>query len=586
MLYRFFLLVCFALLAGRAGAQENNPALAALFRDYMEENYRLNPVTATFVGDPRYNDQLPATFTDSYNEQLKNLYNRFLARLRQVPRNRLNENDRISYDIFRRDLELALEGLTLKTNRIPLNQFTGLHQTLALFGSGAGAQPFRTVKDYEDWLKRAGQFPAWCDSAIVYFRKGMTENYVLPHALIVKLVPQLKALQAADPAASVFYGPVKNFPAGFSAADRQRLTEAFQRLITQTINPAYGKLEGFISNEYLPRGRTTAGLSGVPNGGRLYDFAIRSYTTTSKKPEEIYNTGLAEVQRIRGEMEKIRQQVGFGGTLDSFFFYTKNDPQFLPYKTAEEVLTAYRGILRKIEPHLAGLFTRQPKTPFEVRQTEAFRAASAAAQYFSGLPDGSRPGIFYVPIVDATKYTTAKENLFIHEAIPGHHFQIMIQKENKDLPAFRQNGGNSAFAEGWGLYAESLGPLLGCYTDPYQRFYALGDEIHRAIRLVVDVGMHARGWTREQAIAYMRANEPITEQSAVAEIERYMALPGQALSYKIGELKIRELRSKYERQLGGRFSLAAFHDELLKDGNMPLSVLERKMDAWAARQKK
>lgn len=277
-------------------------------------------------------------------------------------------------------------------------------------------------------------------------------------------------------------------------------------------------------------------------------------------------------------MEKVKNEVKFTGTLDSFFIYTKTAPQFLPYKTAEEVLTAYRAVQQKIELYLNSLFTLRPKTAFEIRQTEAFRAASAAAQYFSGLTDGSRPGIFYVPIVDATKYTTAKENLFIHEAIPGHHFQIMIQKENTKLPAFRQNGGNSAYAEGWGLYCESLGKLLGCYTDPYQYFYALGDEMHRAIRLVVDAGMQPKGWTREQAIDYMRKNEPITEQSATAEIERYMAIAGQALSYKVGELKIKELRDKYSRQLGKKFTLSAFHDELLKYGAMPLAVLESKMD--------
>lgn len=563
----------------------DNPALANLFKQYTEETYRLNPVQATFNGDPRYNNQLPVTFTDSYNEKMRAHYANYLTLLNAFDRKALSANDGISYDIFRRDLEMALEGLTLKTNRIPLTQFGGLHQTLAQLGSGSGAQPFKTVKDYDDWLVRARGFAAYTDSAIVYFRKGIAENYVLPTTLITKLVPQLKALQAAEATQSVFYGPVKSFPSSFSEADKARLTEAYKQLIVKVINPSYKKLEQFINQEYLPKGRSTSGLTSLPNGEKLYDYAIRAYTTTAKKPDEIFNTGMAEVKRIRGEMEKVKAQVGFNGTLDSFFYYTKNDPTFLPYKTADEVLAAYRAIQQKITPHLPALFPHQPKTPFEVRQTEAFRAASAAAQYYAGLPDGSRPGIFYVPVVDPAKYTVAKENLFIHEAIPGHHFQIMIQKENATLPAFRQNGGNSAFAEGWGLYAESLGKLLGCYTDPYQYFYALGDEMHRAIRLVVDVGLHAKGWTREQAIAYMRANEPITEQAATAEIERYMAMPGQALSYKIGELKIKELRNKYQKQLGGRFSLAAFHDELLKDGAMPLAVLESKMDAWAARQK-
>jgi uncharacterized protein (DUF885 family) len=585
MKFCYFLLAILCWFTSYSQAKTGNAQLAGLFKEYTEEVYRLNPLTATMNGDYRYNDRLPVTFTDSYNDSTARVFKRFLSRLKQFNRASLDANDRISYDIFQRDLETALEGMTLKTNRIPFSQFTGLHQTLALLGSGSGQQPFKTVKDYEDWLSRAGQFAAWSDSAIVYFRNGMAEKMVLPKALVIKLVPQLRSLQVADPAASVFYGPVKNFPAGFSEGDKARLADAYKKLITETINPAYNKLEQFISTEYLPASRTSSGLTGMPNGKKLYDYAIRAYTTTNMKPEVIYNIGLAEVKRIRSEMEKVKRQVGFKGTLDSFFFYTKNDPKFLPYKTPEEVLEAYRAIQQKIEPFLPALFGHQPKTPFEVRQTEAFRAASAAAQYFAGLPDGSRPGIFYVPIVDATKYTTAKENLFIHEAIPGHHFQIMIQRENTALPAFRQNGGNSAFAEGWGLYAESLGKLLGCYTDPYQLFYALGDEMHRAIRLVVDAGMHAKGWTREQAIAYMRANEPITEQSATAEIERYMAIPGQALSYKIGELKIKELRAKYQKQLGTRFSLAAFHDELLKDGMMPLVVLENKLDAWAASQK-
>jgi uncharacterized protein (DUF885 family) len=440
------------------------------------------------------------------------------------------------------------------------------------------------LKDYDDWLKRGQQFSVWCDSAIIYFKKGIKENIVLPKRLVVKMIPQLEALQTEDVTKSVFYGPVNKFPASFSDADKIRLTEAYKKLITDYINPSYKKLAIFIKDEYLPKGRATSGIGALPGGNKLYDYAIRSFTTTNKTPDELFNTGLAEVKRIRAEMEKVRKQVGFTGTLDSFFVYTKTDPKFLPYKTPEEVLDAYRAIQSKIEPHLNSLFTLRPKTAFEIRQTEAFRAASAAAQYFSGLPDGSRPGIFYVPIVDATKYTTAKENLFIHEAIPGHHFQIMIQKENTALPKFRQEGGNSAYAEGWGLYCESLGKLLGCYTDPYQYFYALGDEMHRAIRLVVDAGMHAKGWTREQALDYMRKNEPITEQAATAEIERYMAIPGQALSYKVGELKIKELRDKYSKQLGKKFKLSAFHDELLKDGNMPLSVLESKMDTWAAKQ--
>lgn len=559
----------------------DNKNLSDLFKAYTEEGLQLFPVRATMIGDTRYNDQLPVTFTDSYQEKLKVYYNNYLSKLKKFDRKTLNANDQISFDIFKYNLEMALEGLTLKLNRIPSNQFNSFELSMGQLGSGTGAQPFKTVKDYENWINRAKLYAVWTDSTIVYFRKGMSEGTVLPKALVVKMIPQLKALQKEDVTTSVFYGPINLFPKTFSEDDKKRLTEEYKNLISSYINPSYKKLENFIRDEYLPVARTSSGIVALPNGVKMYDYAIRSYTTTHKTPDELFNTGLSEVKRIRTEMEKVKEQVKYTGTLESFFKYTKTDPQFLPYKNAEEVLVAYRAIQQKIDPYLNAIFTVRPRTAFEIRQTEAFRAASAAAQYNAGLTDGSRPGIFYVPIVDATKYTTAKENLFIHEAIPGHHFQIMLQRENTALPEFRQNGGNSAYSEGWGLYCESLGKLLGCYTDPYQYFYALGDEIHRAIRLVVDAGMHAKGWTREQAIDYMMKNEAITEQAATAEIERYMAVPGQALSYKVGELKIQELRKKYQQQLGKKFTLAAFHEAILKDGALPLSILERKMNSWA-----
>ena len=561
----------------------DNKPLANLFNDFTEEGYQLFPLRATGNGDLRYNDLLPVTFTDSYNEKVKDYYKKYLTRLQKIDRKALNPNDRISYDIFLYTMKIGLEGLTLKLNRMPSNQISSFELSMGQLGSGTSAQPFKTVKDYDNWISRAKKYVAWSDSNIVYFKKGIAEGIVLPKSLVVKMIPQLRALQKDDPKASVFYGPINLFPASFSEADKIRLTEEYKNLITAYINPSYKKLEIFLRDEYLPKARVTSGTGALPNGDKIYDYSIRLYTTTRKSSEEIFNTGIAEVKRIRAEMEKIKTQVQYTGTLESFFNYTVTDPQFLPYKNAEEVLVDYRAILQKIEPHLPSLFTLRPKTSFEVRQTEAFRAASSSAQYNAGLADGSRPGIFYVPIVDATKYTTAKENLFIHEAIPGHHFQIMLQRENKSLPEFRQNGGNSAYIEGWGLYCESLGKLLGCYTDPYQYFYSLGAEIHRAIRLVVDVGMHAKGWTREQAIDYMKQNEAISEQAATAEIERYMATSGQALSYKIGELKIKELRNKYMKQLGKQFKLTAFHDALLKDGAMPLSVLETKMDSWAER---
>ena len=579
-----FLAAC-CLLQLNLSAQKNNDnkALADLFNAYTEDSYKLNPLTATANGDYRYNDQLPISFTDSYRKKYEAFYKDYLGRLKKFNRATLNENDKISYDIFLRNMEMLLEGLQFPQNRIPFYQ-SGLHVSLPQFGSGSGAQPFKTVKDYDDWAKRAEQFAAWVDSAIVYFKKGLNENVVLPKALVIKMIPQLKALQATDVTKSAFYGPIKVMPATFPEADKARLTAAYTKLITEQLNPSYKKLEQFISTEYLPKAKSTSGLAGT-GADKLYGYLIRNFTTTNLTADQVFNIGTAEVKRIRGLMEEVKTSVGFNGTLDSFFKYTTFDPKFLPYKTQEDVLQDARSIQKKVEPHLPKLFNLVPKTPFEIRAVEPYRAATAAPQYNAGLPDGSRPGIYYIPIVDATKVRRTEEAVFLHEALPGHHFQIMLQKENKSLPTFRQNGGFAAYSEGWGLYCESLGKQLGCYTDPYQYFWALGFEMHRAIRLVVDVGLHSKGWTREQAIEYMRNNEPITEQFLVSEIERYMGNPGQALSYKIGELKIHELRRKYEKQLGAKFKLAAFHDELLRDGAMPLNVLEAKMDRWAAKQK-
>jgi uncharacterized protein (DUF885 family) len=375
-------------------------------------------------------------------------------------------------------------------------------------------------------------------------------------------------------------------PSSFSDADKKRLTSSFAEVIDRDIIPAYKKLAVFLQTEYLPKARTTTGINALKGGNELYTYLVKYWTTTQKTPDEIYNTGLLEVKRIREEMELIKNQVGFKGGLDSFFGFMKTDQRFMPYKTAEDVLMAFRKIQATIDPNLKKMFTLLPKTKFEIRQTEAFRAASASAEYFPGLPDGSRSGIFYVPIVDAATFNTTSgmESLFLHEAIPGHHYQMSIQSENEALPSFRRYIWYGAYGEGYALYCESLGKELGLYTDPYQYMGALGDEMHRAIRLVVDVAMHTGKINREEAIAYMMENEAISREGAVAEIERYMVFPAQALSYKTGALKIRELRNKYSQQLGAKFNLASFHDTYLKDGCMPLYLIESSMDVWASKR--
>ncbi|GAA4415952.1 DUF885 domain-containing protein [Nibrella viscosa] len=566
---------------------ERNPELAAFFDTYFEERLKLFPLEATTQGDNRYNDQLPNDISAEFIANTRQFFTNNLQQLQTFDRERLSDEDKVSYDIFKREMEVQLEGLKFHQEYIPFQQFWGLPLTFGQLGSGAGAQPFKTVKDYEDWLKRVSAFKAWGDTAIANMRQGLATNLVLPASLVVKMIPQMNELVVNEPVQSLFYGPIKTMPADFSPEEKNRLTAAYKKAIQEDIVPTYRKLSDFLKNEYLPKARASSGIDMVPQGSALYTYLVKTWTTTDKTPEEIYQTGLTEVARIRSEMEKVKQQVGFTGTLDEFFTHLKNDPKFYPYKTPEDVLDAFRSIQAKIEPNLKTMFTKTPKTPFEIRQTEKFREASASAEYNQGSADGSRPGIFYVPIPDAAKFniTSGMESLFLHEAIPGHHYQISLQQENTNLPKFQRFSWYGAYGEGWALYCESLGIELGLYTDPYQYMGALGDEMHRAVRLVVDVGLHAKKMTREQAIKYMMDNEPISEDGATAEIERYMAIPGQALSYKIGALKIRELRSKYEQQLGNKFSLAAFHDEFLKDGCMPLDVLERKMDAWAERVK-
>ena len=563
--------------------KEANKDLATMLDKYYEERLQLFPLEATSNGDNRYNDKLYADFTNSYRETLKSFYSKYSTEIEKFKRDDLNDNDKISYDVFKREMTMSLKGLTFQDNLTPLNQFWGKHLDMGQLGSGDGNQPFKTVKDYDDWIKRASAFSLYVDSAIVYFKKGIAANYVLPKTLTVKIIPQCKSIVVDDVTKSLFWGPIKKLPATFSDADKQRITAEYTKLIKEQIVPSYKKLGEFLEKEYLPKSRATSGISANPTGSDYYKYLIEQWTTTNKTPDEIYNKGLEEVKRIRVTMEQVKTEVKFNGDLKAFFEFMKNDKQFMPYKKSEEVLAAFHAIQAKIDPKLQTMFGKTPKTKFEIRQTEAFRAASASAEYNQGSADGTRPGIFYVPIIDATKFNTTSgmESLFLHEAIPGHHYQISLQQENESLPKFRRFSWYGAYGEGWALYCESLGKELGCYTDPYQYMGALGDEMHRAVRLVVDVAIHTKNMTREDAIKYMIENEAISEEGATAEIERYMAIPAQALSYKTGALKIKELREKYSKQNGATFSLKAYHDEFLKDGCLPLDVLEKKMDTWA-----
>ncbi len=574
----------------------DNKVFGRLLNDYYNDRMKYFPLEATQNGDNRYNDLLPVDFTDSYLDTLRNFYGSYLNKILVFERDKLNQNDQISYDIFIREMKISLEGLDLHLSinmvtmpniqYMPFNQFEGIPLFLGQMGSGSGIQPFNTIADYNHWIKRAASFQAWTDSAIIYFKKGLQNGYILPRSLVEKMIPEMQNMVTPDITKSIYYTPVLLIPASFSETDKSRITFDLSKLIAQVLVPSYKKMADFLQNEYLPKSRTSIGFDDLPNGNKLYNYLIRYWTTTNKSAEEIYRTGLSEVKRIRTEMEATKVKTGFQGDLPVFFTYMKEDPRFMPYKTPEDVLGAFRKIQATIDPNLKKLFGRTPKMKFEIHQTEAFRAASASAEYIQGDPGGTRPGIFYVPILNASKFNTTSgmESLFLHEAIPGHHYQMSLQMEDTLLPRFRRFAWYGAYGEGWALYSESLGKELGLYTDPYQYMGALGEEIHRAIRLVVDVAMHQEKMTREQAIKYMMDNEAINEQGATAEIERYIANPAQALSYKTGAMLIRELRTRYTGELGDKFNIAAYHDEVLKDGCMPLDIFERKMETWEMAQ--
>lgn len=556
--------------------------------NYYEQYLKLYPLEATAQGDIRYNDQLPINIDKDFISGEISFYNTVQEQLKKVDYKSLSDEKKTIYDVLDFTLKDKIERAKYHPEYIPFTQFSGLPLDFPLLGSGEGSQPFKTEKDYSDWLKRADQFPVWMDVAIANFKEGMGSQYVLPRKLVAKMIPQMKSeeLTTKDFEDNIFYGPVKKFPADFTDEQKEKFTKLFQQMITTKIIPTYTKMGDFLEKEYLPKSRNTDGINALPKGNNLYAFYAKSWTTTSKTPEQINKIGLDQVAMLLSEMDKVKQQVGFSGTTEEFITFVKSDPKAMPYKTDKEIITAFNGILKTINPKLKSMFSVTPKTPFEIRQTEKFREKSASAEYIPGTPDGKRPGIFYIPLPnpEAFNVTSGMESLFLHEAIPGHHYQISLQQENMNLPKFMRFGWFGAYGEGWAHYCETLGPEFGLYTDPYQKMGYLSDQMLRAVRLVVDTGLHTGTMTREEAIDYFLRNISYDKESATAEIERYMATPGQALSYKIGSLKIRELRDLYQKRLGQKFSLAKFHDEILNQGCLPLDVLSRKMENWSKKQ--
>lgn len=559
--------------------------LDALYEAWFEARLVLDPLEATRIGDARYNDRLSNRLTPQWRTQARALHEDYLKRARAIGAAGLRGQDLLSFELFERELSDEIENLGYPSHLAPLNQFYSFTSGYAVLGSGTNAQPFKSVADYAAWLRRAHQIPPVFDQAITNMREGIEAGITQPRVLMEKVLPQLDAQIVDDPAKSTYWGPIERMPAEFPAAERERLTREFRALIEHELVPAYRRLREFVAGEYLAAARSSVGLGALPGGAAWYAFEVRQSTTTTLAPEEIHAIGLAEVARIQAEMRKVQRQLGIAGSLSDLFQAVKDDPHNY-FGSEDELLGAYRGFRAQVEPQLSALFDIQPKAGFEIRAVEAFRAASASAgSYQAPSEDGTRPGIFYVNSFDLkARPRWALEALYLHEATPGHHFQIALQRELAGLPRFRRFGGQTAFSEGWGLYAESLGSELGVYTDPLMRFGALDAELWRAIRLVVDTGIHAKGWTRQQVLDYMYANSPAEPTRAISEAERFMAIPGQALAYKIGELRIRELRTRAEAALGERFDVRAFHREVLVDGSLPLDVLEAKIERWIAAQ--
>jgi uncharacterized protein (DUF885 family) len=559
--------------------------LAALVEEYFDRSLELNPLRATQLGDDRFDDQLANRFGPGHIAATEAMNEEFLRRLLEIDGSGLEGQDWLTYQTFKLSRENSIAGQQFPTELQPVNQFFSVPNFFVQLGSGASFHPFKTVRNYDDFLSRIDDYIVLNNQMIENMKLGMEQGIVQPRILMEKVLPQLESQIVENLEDSSFYLPIKNMPDEFSEEDRKRLTSAYTAAIGEKIIPAYQRLGQFIEDEYLGAARESVGLSELPNGKAWYAHMVKLRTTTDLTPDEIHQIGLDEVARIQKEMRGVMEEVGFDGNLKDFFEFLKTDDQFY-FDEPEQLIQGYRDMSDNIESLASKLFNIFPKTGFEVRRIESFREKSASGgSYSSGTPDGSRPGVFYANAYDIkARPIWAMESLFLHEAIPGHHFQISIQRELETLPKFRRFGGYTAFSEGWGLYAESLGKELGVYTDPYQYFGALNAELWRALRLVVDTGLHAKGWSRQDVLDYMYANSAASEANAVSEAERFIAIPGQALAYKIGQLKIRELRDRAEEKLGDDFDIRAFHSVILIDGALPLNLLEIKVDRWIADQ--
>ncbi|WP_281560735.1 DUF885 domain-containing protein [Thalassomonas sp. RHCl1] len=569
--------------------QSEAQRLNILLEEYFKEVMALNPIYATFVGENAYNDKFPAPLTAENRAKDLAFEKKYLKAIKEIDESELEGQDLLSYKIFKQDRKMAIRGTRFGQYMLPFNQMYGIHNFFATLGSGASAQPFNTAKDYYNFEQRARGFALFMDSTIEVMREGIENNVVLPKAIIEKVIPQLQAHVVDDVKSSVFYGPLTMLEQNeqISASEKAKIIASYSKVIEQVIIPSYKKTLAFVTDEYQQHGRDSVGLSALPKGKAWYEHQIAENTTLELTADEIHEYGQQEVARILGEMKKVKETVGFKGSLPEFFTFLKEDEQFY-FSSEQEVVDAYETVKADINSRVGQLFEVFPKADYEVRPVEAFRAASSAgASYQSPAPDGSRPGIFYINTHDLKAQPKfIMETLSIHEAAPGHHFQIAIQQEVEGLAKFRRFGGYTVFAEGWALYAESLGKEMGLFTDPYQWYGRLADEQLRAMRLVVDTGLHAKGWSRQQAIDFMTANSSMAASDVESEVERYISIPGQALAYKIGQRAIRDMRTKAEAALGDKFDIRKFHTQILIDGALPMPILQAKVEQWVEAQKK
>lgn len=572
------------------GEGAEDAKLKALFHASDEASLKRNPIMALFRGDQRYADQLGTYYTDAYLAAEKAASEADLAALRKVDRAKLTSVNQIAYDVFEADQLRALKGyrpeILAVSKYLPMDHFTGFQAFYPDFASGQGAAPFRTVADYENNLKRNVQYAAMYDRVIGLFREGMKRKIVQPRLVVTNMIGQFDNLIAQGVEESVFYAPVKKFPEGIPEADQARLKAAYAAQVRDVILPAHTKMRDFLANDYLPAARDTVGTSDLPGGAALYAYAIEASTTLPLSADDVHDLGLSEVKRITAGMEAQKEKVGFKGSLQEFFTHLRTDKRFQP-ASADALREEYEAIGKRVDARVREQFSLIPKTPLEIRPVPAYREKTdAAGSYMQGTPDGSRPGVFYFNTYDLpTRYTWGMETLYLHEGAPGHHFQISLAQENAALPAFMRFGGNTAYVEGWALYAETLHDELGVAVEPYQRMGGLTDEMLRAMRLVVDSGLHAKGWSRDRAIEYMTTNSPMSQTDATAEVERYIAMPGQALAYKIGQLTILKAKAKAKTALGAKFDPRGFHAAVLDTGALPMPVLEKKVDDWVAGQK-